>query len=365
VPTGHWSTWLRWTSFDLFTRSYPAVGFFSMLDQAGIDTFQRYQDVMRGAAASGSKGAFAAAVAGAPKIFTDRWGPGFLRDPSFGPAWDLTGPGIIPSKPQKVAITNGSTEGWSSEPRGAIGAELVIKSDVFIVRTAKATRGLLRGSDGKQRKLQQGAYCAIKSCKCKTHAELQLPKIGSGAAGLGFGDQKKLRVVVVEGESLKDYCAKPGPGPAPDPGSGCKPKQDGASCPVPSPGIQVLGGTSSDDEHTVANFTIGDCTSGKSFTAISSDGEWRLEVGIDPFAGFGEMYEIPYGGPNPEVIIDGPGGPYSNTTWEPGGLPYAGSIAFEPDGSVMGLGFIEFRNASESFALTAAGRMTCVYPDND
>ncbi len=370
LPIKHWSTWLDWTSFDLFTRTYPAIGFFSMLQQAGIDTFQRYQDVMRGAVASGSKGAFAAAVAGAPAEFTDRWGPGFVRDHSLGTAWDLTGPGIISSKPPKVAITNGSTEGWSSEPRGAVGVQLVIKSDVFIVRTAKATRGLLRGSDGKQRKLQQGAYCAMKSCKCKTHAQLQLPKIGAGLAAAGFGDQKKTRAVVFEGESLKDYCAKPGPGPAPDPSGGCKPKagvarQDGASCPVPSSGIQVLGGTDSDNEHTVANFTIGDCTSGSSFTAISSDGDWRLEVGIDPFAGFDQMYDIPYGGPNPEVVIDGPGGPYSNTTWEPGGLANSGSIAFAPDGSVMGLGFIEFRNSDQSFAITAAGRMTCVYPPND
>jgi hypothetical protein len=371
LPNTHWNTWLSWPSFDLFTRSYPALGFFSMLQQAGIDTFQRYQDVMRGAVAGGSKGAFTAAIAGAPQVFTDRWGPGFVRDTSLGTDWDLTGPGIIPSKPPKVAITNGSTEGWSTEPRGAVGVQLVIKSDVFIVRTAKATRGLLRGSDGKQRKLQQGAYCATKSCKCKTHTELQLPKIGAGVAAAGFGDQKKVRSVVFEGESLKDYCAKPGPGPAPDPGGGCKPKlgtsrQDGASCPVPSSGIQVLGGTSSDNEQTVANFTIGDCTSGSGgFTAISSDGAWRLEVGIDAFSGFDQMYQIPYGGPDPEVVIDGPQGPYSNTTWSPGGLPYAGSINFDSDGSHMGLGFIEFRNASQSFAISAAGVMTCVYPDND
>jgi hypothetical protein len=370
VPISHWKTWLSQPSFDLFTRSYPAVGFFSMLEQAGIDTFQRYQDVMRGAVSSGSKGAFDAAIAGVPKVFTDRWGPGFVRDPSLGTDWDLTGPGITPSQPPKVAITNGSTEGWSSEPRGAVGVQLVIKSDVFIVRTEKATRGLLRGSDGKQRKLQQGAYCATKSCKCKTHTQLQLPKIGAGLAAAGFGDQKKVRSVVFEGKSLKDYCAKPGPGPAPD-GGGCKPKtgawhRDGASCPVPSSGIQVLGGTSSDNEHTVATFKIGDCTAGKGgFTAISSDGDWRLEAGIDNFAGFDQMYQIPYGGPDPEVIIDGPQGPYSNTTWTPGGLPYAGSINFGSDGSAMGLGFIEFRNSSQSFAISAAGVMTCVYPDND
>ena len=53
----------------------------------------------------------------------------------------------------------------------------------------------------------------------------------------------------------------------------------------------------------VANFTIGSCTQGAGgFTAIAVDGAWRLEVGISNFTGFGD-YEVPYGGPDPEVVI--------------------------------------------------------------
>jgi len=113
----------------------------------------------------------------------------------------------------------------------------------------------------------------------------------------------------------------------------------------------------------VASFKIGDCTVGPGgFTAISTDGAWRLEVGISGFSGFHD-YDIPYGGPDPEVVVDGPGGPYANTTWAPPGLPFAGRIAFQ-DEHHMGLGFIEFRNASQSAAITGAGGMTCVYPDD-
>jgi hypothetical protein len=360
-PSNHWSTWLKWTSFDLYTRTYPAVGFFSMLQQAGIDTYQRYQDVMRGAVAGGNAAAFKAAVAGVPKIFTDRWGPGFVRDPSLGPEWDLTGPGIIPSKPPKAKIGNGDREGWSTEPRGAVGVELVIRSDVFIVRTEKATRGLLRGSDGKQRKLQQGAYCVLKKCKCKTQASLQLPKIGSGSAFAGFGDQKKTRVAVFEGESLEDYCAKPGPGPAPDPGGGCSPKA-GASCPLPPPGIDIRQLSEDGSDPIVATMKQGSCTAGQQFTAISTDGAYRLEIGIQAFNGFGQDYVIAYNDPDPEVIVEGPGGPYGNTQTSLPGPAGGGSIHFAAGGDVVSIGFVPAFNSDATAGLSIVGAMRCDYP---
>ncbi len=96
-------------------------------------------------------------------------------------------------------------------------------------------------------------------------------------------------------------------------------------CPAPSPGIAIY----NEDDVRVANFTIGSCTQGSGgFTAIAEDGAWHLEVGISNFTGNGD-YEIPYGGPDPEVVIDGPPGTFSNETWMPGGLPFAGAIHFE------------------------------------
>ena len=116
----------------------------------------------------------------------------------------------------------------------------------------------------------------------------------------------------------------------------------------------------------MANFTIGSCTQGAGgFTAIAVDGAWRLEVGISNFTGFGD-YEVPYGGPDPEVVIEGPPGTFSNETWQPGGLPFSGAISFgDGDRHHMGVGWIEYRTADQSAAIAGAGGMTCVYPDDE
>jgi hypothetical protein len=357
-----WDPWLDHPEIDLFKREYDAVGFFSMIQQAGVDGWSRIRDVLS-ASGGGSGPAYAAAIAGLPDIFYSRWGPGVVRDPPLGPEWDYTGPGITASKPQSATLANGARKAFTIAAHASTGAKLAVKADVVTIAADKDIRGLLR-FEGEQRKLQKGAYCAKKGgCKCKTHTNLQLPQLGA-TTYFGFGDSKKARTVTFSGRSLKDYCEKPRPGPAPCTARPAA-RRDGASCPVPSAGIMVLGGTSSDNEQLVATFRIGDCTvGGGGFTAISTDGAWRLEVGITGFSGFEQMYDIPYGGPDPEVVVDGPGGPYSNTTWQPGGLPIAGAIAFDADGRTMGLGFIEFRNSSQSFAITAAGRMTCVYPDD-
>jgi hypothetical protein len=358
-----WTAWLKDPANDLFTRSYDAIGFYAMLEQAGIDTWGRIKSVISAAAAGGSPPAFAAAIAGAPEIFYSRWGPGLARDPALGPEWDYSGPFIDPSRLKKVPIRDGTRRASTIQARGSAAAQLEIKADVVTIAADKATRGLLR-FEGELRKLQKGAYCAKQGgCKCKTRTNLQIPKIGA-TTYFGFSDPAKSRTVTFQGRSLKDYCKKPRPGPAPCTARAAAARRGAASCPVPAPGIQVFQGTEPGNEQLVATFRIGDCTAGAGFTAISTDGAWRLEVGIQNFAGFGQTYNIPYGGPDPEVIIEGPGGTYSNTTWAPPGLPIAGAIDFDESGARMGLGFIEFRTADESSAIVGAGGMTCVYPDD-
>ena len=56
----------------------------------------------------------------------------------------------------------------------------------------------------------------------------------------------------------------------------------------------------------------------------------------------------------------------SNETWQPGGLQFAGAIDFNNgDRHNLGVGWIEYRTADQSAATTAAGGMTCVYPDDE
>ncbi len=367
-----WTKWLTNPQKDLFGRSYDGLGFFAMLDQAGVDTWSRIKNVIAAGVSGKSDGAYAAALAGVPDIFYMRWGPGIMRDAALGPEWDYTGPYIDSSRPSSVNISSGGAPKTSKiDAHAGTAATLKIGADVVTIKADKDIRGLLRFG-GTQTPLKKGAYCAKPGgCKCRTHTNLQLPAIGK-TTYLGYGDSKKARVVSIQGRSLKDYCEHPTPGPAgPGDGGGSCPTTPTArpparrECPAPSAGIMIL----DDPESTtpVANFTIGSCTQGPGgFTAIAEDGAWHLEVGITNFTGYGS-YEIPYGGPDPEVVIDGPGGTRGNVLWQPGGLPFSGAIDFGGDPHHMGLGFIEYRDAagSEASAITGAGGMTCVYPEDE
>jgi hypothetical protein len=358
-----WKLWFDKPSADLFKRQYSGLGFWSMIDQTPVDGWQRLRAAHVAATTGGGDAAYSTALSGLPDIFYTRWGPGYVMKASLGDEWAFTGPSIPQVPSPEVEIANGSTKSFSIAAHSGFASRLDVSADVVTFTPTKGTQGLLN-LNGKQRDLDKGAYCAKNGgCKCKTNTNLQLPQLDAPAY-LGFGDAHQPRAVTVQGRSLKDYCEKPQPGPASCPTGGTTARRAGESCPAPDPtGIQVFMGA--ENPVVVASFKIGDCTVGPGgFTAIATDGGWRLEVGITGFAGFGRDYDVPYGGPDPQVVFDGPGGTYSNTTWQPGGLPNAGALAFDPEGRRMGLGVIEFRTADQSSAIGAAGGMTCVYPND-
>ncbi len=374
VEAVDWEPWLGEPTDDLFTREYSGVGFFAMIHQAGIDGWGRMREVLA-VASAGSAAAYERAIAGVPDAFWNRWGPGLLRDKSLGAEWDYEGPGIDPSAPDQISLGNGGRKARTIKPRSSDGGRISLKTDILIIKADKGLRGRLQ-TLGATRPLAKGAYCAKSGgCKCSTNTPLQLPKVGSALA-FGFNDGFKARTVTFEGRKLKDYCKHPSPGPGADGpsgpgGGGSCPTTPTArpalrrECPAPAPGIGVFMG---EDAVQVANFTIGSCTVGPGgFTAIAVDGAWRLEVGISNFTGFG-TYTVPYGGPDPQVVIEGPAGTFSNETWQPGGLTFSGAIDFNNgDKHALGVGWIEYRDAagSEATAIRGAGGMSCVYPDDE
>ena len=105
MPVGlHWSAWLDDPESDLFKRTYDGLGFYSMLTQAGIDGWSRYRQILSAATSGGSNGAYAAATAGVPDVFYDRWGPGLLRDTSLGEQWEYEGSAIPESEPDDATV---------------------------------------------------------------------------------------------------------------------------------------------------------------------------------------------------------------------------------------------------------------------
>jgi hypothetical protein len=369
-----WRPWLDHPETDLFKRAYSAAGFFAMVDQVAGDGWPRMAGVLS-AAKGGSERAYLRAWAGLPEIFHDRWGPGLARTASFGAEWDYAGPGIPTSRIPVGNLTN-RTISFPLPPHASNAIKFEVAADVVIVRKAKSVRGLLL-SDGKRYELPKaGAYCAKNGgCKCKSKTNLQLPQLGA-TAYTGFNALHRAGTVSFQGRSLKDYCKKPSPKPA-EGGESC-PTGTGPttaqvdetpSCPAPAEGIPVYGNPCDEQGNCtlLATFRTADCTVGNGFTAISTDGAWRLEVGIEAFSGFDIRYDVLYGGGNVNVVIDGPGGPYSNTTFVPED-EFAGLVAFPTGtGSPVGVGWIEFRPASgaEESGITGAGLMSCAYPEDD
>jgi hypothetical protein len=350
VVLPEWRGWLRYPEYSLFTRAYDALGFYAMIAQSGIEPWERVRQVMRAAAGGNSQAAYATAISGVPAEFFETWGPGLARNPGFGAQWDYQGPGIIRSRITEGNLGNGQTIAYSIPERSSEGAKIGLRADVLVVRIDGSGGGLLRGADGQVRRLREGAYCGRRRpCECPERPQLRFPRLGPGATFTGF-NASEFRTVVFEGHSLSDYCKKPDPKPAPE------------EEPEPAPGIMVFQGA--EQAQIVATFRTGKCTRRQgTFKATSGDGAWRLEINIDAFSGYGGEYPVPYAGADPSVVIDGPGGPYSNTYWEPGGLPYAGRITFpNGDGSYVGLGLIEIRNTAHNSAIGAAGIMSCKPP---
>jgi hypothetical protein len=371
TPGGvHWAEWFAAPSIDLFRHSYGAIGFFAMIQQAGVDGWAQMRNVLF-AAPGGNGAAYRAATAGLPDIFYKRWGPGLVRDKSLGEEWDYEGPGIESSTPATINLAAGRPVSRTIAPRGSYGGKIKINAEIFTIKAPKGTKGLL-SAQGSSRPLKTGAYCTkAGGCKCRTNTNLQLPKIGS-TVYFGFNDPSKTRTVTFAARKLKDYCKHPTPGPG---GGGEGGGGEGGSCPVtptarptanrdcptPSPGITVLAGEAGTQ---VANFTIGSCTRDAGFTALAESNGWNLEVGISAFGGFGD-YQINYNGADPQVVVEDPSGAIlSNTSWAPPNFPFAGAIHFDDDHH-MGLGFLDFRTADQSLSISAAGGMTCVYPDDE
>ncbi len=46
VEEADWNPWLKLPEFDLFGRSYSGVGFFAMINQTGVDGWQRMRDTL-------------------------------------------------------------------------------------------------------------------------------------------------------------------------------------------------------------------------------------------------------------------------------------------------------------------------------
>src|SRR3546814_3803398 len=84
-----WLNWLVFSDRPLLRRTYDAIGFWSLLDATGVDTWRRLDAVMRDI-----PGAYEIALGAEGDAVLARWGASLARHPGVGEPWATYGPGV-------------------------------------------------------------------------------------------------------------------------------------------------------------------------------------------------------------------------------------------------------------------------------
>lgn len=222
-----WTSYLSEPGLRLFERNYSGIGFYAHMVESGNDLWPLFEPAFRAAAGSTptpvginpDQFAFAVLVNGNDSSL-DTWPAGLFRDPSLGPAWDTSGPGITTNAATPIPLALGET---LSVADGAQTVRLLDLDGIVrlaIERPGTHAPGLLRASDGKQLALTTTTWCGRDGgCACPdgspgAAAVAALPTVASGSAKLAVSGHIRSQaepangtVLRFEQVALEDACA--------------------------------------------------------------------------------------------------------------------------------------------------------------
>jgi hypothetical protein len=125
-----WNGYVHAPGRRLFARSYDAVGFYSHLTEAHVDTWKRLVPVLE---KSDNVERFETSGATSDE-FLDTWASGFFREPTYGTAWQMTGPGLTDAFSGAVrlvlTVDNGEQLPFAAAPYADAIFGLSSKADV-------------------------------------------------------------------------------------------------------------------------------------------------------------------------------------------------------------------------------------------
>ena len=145
IGNKYWQGWMAGPTFDLFGRSYTAIGFFAHLKTSGVDVWSLL-DKMQLAAIGKSADAYLLAVGGERgEAAIDNWGPSYISDDRIGGEWFMDGPGKPPGSIAVFARASMADHDLFvvfEDPLTAYALRLTIEADVFVIVASEA-RGLM------------------------------------------------------------------------------------------------------------------------------------------------------------------------------------------------------------------------------
>jgi len=343
-----WSAWLRTSSdLDLFTHTYDAVGFWSLLAQKGANVYSLIGPVV---AAGGSGAAYARATAGVDGSFRDDWGTSLAKTPQFGARWNLVGAGAPSNLPiiglpvtadgppliRRVQRRGG--ESFLIQPRNA---------DILQINGGEGTRGAVRAGDGLNRTLtEEMTFCMRpQGCECPGDPE-RFQKLPKSNLLIGFANDQGAGQVQVTAETFEKKCKKE---KAKDDGEDGKGKGGAGGI-----NLDLLTGAENAPRR-VGRISSGSCGfSGKTFTARGSGSGFRFSLRIARARGPGS-YTVPYSSGATFIKVSG-SGTFSTTFGGRG--PAGGSVVIKRIRvgkrirHRISVGFTPLVNSSSSRALT-------------
>jgi hypothetical protein len=214
-----WTKYSTTPEVSLHQRTVDAIGFFAQVDHSAPPA---WNIIDRTLGASGGDQAFAAATEGR-QSFTDLWAAGYFRNASFGPDWDIAGPGITADAAEaaSIEIANGESDTLAAAALAIAIADLSTSADVTTLAGEH-----LRLHDGVQDLTEIGSrtFCTrpggSNACVCpKDTPGAKLPPLPSLNADvkLALTGMETGAAATVQGLSLEQYCGQP---PTAQPASG-------------------------------------------------------------------------------------------------------------------------------------------------
>jgi hypothetical protein len=207
-PDRWWEEYLLDPGGRLFSREYDAIGFFAHLDEAKLDTWTRMIPILK----KGADNATAFAESGATSDeFLDTWASGFFRQPNYGKAWDMKGPGLPPETaetPLMLAVDNGNEAKFDAPQYANSIAALSSTADVLVFSVDGHVR--LADPGTKQEYVVRGTstFCTKSGgCECPDASFAGVPPTRLSADSvLAASSGPDATSGTVAGESLEEFC---------------------------------------------------------------------------------------------------------------------------------------------------------------
>ncbi len=216
VTVRHWKEYLLdgVDQKSLFARSYSAVGFYSHLDDAGINVWLLLDKMLD--LAPDNKAMFDLAVADTKPLSS--WGSRFFLDPRPTNQFTMIkSPGrpasvIVPHK--KLALANGDTAGvYAQQPATNDFAEVDVSTDVLTVDVVG--HAILGDMAGPVYELQaeNRSFCVKAPCKCPDGSSPidKLTPLGAKSRIAVSGDATAGSNATLTAYSIEEFCKGPKP----------------------------------------------------------------------------------------------------------------------------------------------------------